>query len=97
MAKYFTIDVATQHDVIYAYRGDEHQNTLEGQVPPDDQAIASIKRPANVNEDKLDDFLTNLFVPVALANRGQRVLIRVGNDGIVMAWVGAIPANRPAE
>lgn len=92
MSKYFSIDVATAHDVIYAYCGDDKQNSLAGPLPVDNQAIARIQLPASVGDDQLDDVLTNMFVPVALRNTGRRVLIRVADDKVVTAWVVNLPA-----
>jgi hypothetical protein len=92
MSKFFTIDVAGQHDVIYAYRGNDQHNTLGAPVPAADQAVARVQLSANMGEDQLDDVLTQMFVPVALRNRGRRLLIHLADDGLVMAWLLAIPA-----
>ena len=87
MRKYYTIDVVTPQNVIYAYRGNDKQNTIEHSLPEDNQAIANIQLPTNMTDDRLDNTLINTFLQIALANAGRCILIGVDDDKIARAWI----------
>jgi len=87
MGKYFSIEVATQRDVVCAYRGNDEQNTLDEPVPPDDQSVACVPLSAGDGDDQLDDVVARKFAPMAFRNPRARILIRVGDDNVATAWI----------
>jgi hypothetical protein len=91
MSQYFTVDAATSRDVIFAYRGDDNQNSLGAPVPPDGQAEGTLKLPAGMTADNIERFLAQSFVTLAVGNPGHRILICLGDDRKVTYWLVALP------
>lgn len=86
MIKYYTVEIVDPSYVIYAYRGNDSDNTLEISIPPDQQATKNFTISSGLSESELDQLLPREAIPIVQSNPGHKVLLRV-DDTEVTVWV----------
>ena len=88
MLRFQSLD-ATSTDpqaVIWAYRGSDASEVAED-VPSDSDAFLRIPYDAGFSRHEIDQLITSVILPIAVASPGKRILIRDDDDeNTLTAW-----------
>lgn len=90
MNHYFTIEAATTRDVIQAYRGTDDKNSLEDSVPSDEVATGTFQLPTEMTSDAAQDSIGKIFSTIAIANPGNRILVRLNSNNLITYWMATL-------
>lgn len=78
---------ATSRDVIQAYRGTDEKNSLASPVPSDATATGTFQLPAGMTTDSAQNSIGQIFSTIAIANPGNRILVRLDARNLVTYWM----------
>jgi len=90
MNHYFSIEAATSRDVIQAYCGTDEKNSLAEPVPSDDVATGTFQLPPAMDTNAAQDSIGKLFSTIAIANPGNRILVRLNSQNLITYWMHAL-------